>query len=478
MASNPPRPTRFVRLTALNVLATLTVPLASLVDTAMLGHLPVATALAGAALGGLVFDYIFWGLGFLRMATTGLAAGATGRDDRDECSALLWRASLLGFGLGLGLVLLRPLILVSADLVLPGEAPVVAAANDYVGARLWGAPATLANFALTGWLLGTGRSGRALLLASVANLSNAGLNVVFIWGLGLDAAGAGYATACGQWLALCATVPTLWPIAGPRPLRATVLDRNRIGELFSLGGDITIRTVCLVTAMSLFTGAGALFSPAILAAQAVLMRVLGLFSYVIDGAAQAVETMGGQAFAAGRRDHANVVIWWGHGISVFVALGLGAALWLFPTHTVGLLTDIEPVRAHATAWLGPTIAVAFVGGFAYIYDGLFVGIAGGKTLRNAMLLSFGLGFLPVFGYAVAVRSLEALWASLLIFMAVRATSLAWAWASIRSERADGGDGGSSPRVGPPGVGDGLTQGGRSPRDPGPQKRDGLVDGAG
>jgi len=417
----------FARLTALNVLATLTVPLASLVDTAMLGHLPVATALAGAALGGLVFDYIFWGLGFLRMATTGLAAGATGRDDAVEVAALLRRAATIGLLLGVALLILRPGVVWLTVTALPGEPRVVQAASAYVGARLWGAPATLTNFALTGWLLGTGRSGRALLLASVANLGNAALNVVFIWMLGMGAAGAGYATACGQWLALLVVVPTLVGVAGARPPRERVWDRAGVGELFSLGSDITVRTICLVTAMALFTGAGAHWGATVLAAQAVLMRVLGLFSYVIDGAAQAVETMAGHAFAAGRRDHASKVVAWGHMTSVGVTALLGAGLWLAPEQTIGLLTDIAPVREHAISWRAWTLAVAAIGGFAYIYDGLFVGIAGGRTLRNAMLLSFGLGFLPMFVAALRLGELWLLWLALLTFMATRALTLAWAW---------------------------------------------------
>ena len=426
-AASRPDPGRFARLTALNALATLTVPLASLVDTAMLGHLPVETALAGASLGALVFDYLFWSFGFLRMGTTGLAAGAVGRGDDEEVRALLWRAAVIGAVLGVLVLGLRPLLVWIAGAALPGEMEVVGQAQHYVAARILGAPATLCNFAITGWLIGTGRSGRALVLASVANIGNALLNVVFIWMMGLEAAGAGYATACGQWLALVVVVATLTGQVGARPARERVFDRARLRELFSLGGDITIRTICLVTAMSLFTGAGALWGSAALAGQAVLMRVSGLFAYVIDGAAHAVETMAGQAHAAGRNDDATTVLRWGYRVSAVVSLGLGGILLAAPGATVGLLTDIDPVLEHATRWLPWVVVIAFVGGFAYVLDGLFIGIAAGRALRNAMLLSFTAGFVPLFLAALYFRSLPLLWSALLLFMLLRSATLAYAW---------------------------------------------------
>lgn len=424
--ATPPSKREFARLTVLNVLATLTVPLAGLVDTAMLGHLRVGTALAGAAVGALVFDYLFWGFGFLRMATTGLAAGAMGRADVSEVHALLWRAAGMGFAIGSGWALLAPAVVALAGF-LPGDAAVVEQAQAYVGARLWGAPATMANFAWVGWLLGTGRSARALLLASVANLSNAGFNAWFIWGLGWEAAGAGYATACGQWLALVVIVLATPRFSFERPSRAAVLERPKLRQLFALGGDITIRTVCLVTAMSLFTGAAARWGAAVLAGQAVLIRLLGVFSYVIDGAAQAVEALAGRVHAAGRPEEVLRVVRWGYMVSVGVVLLLGTVLLGHPRAALLLLTDIEDVLKHAVRWLPWTLTVAFFGGFAYILDGLFIGTARGRDLRNAMLWSFFGVFVPGFGLALWIDSLRVLWGAMAMFMVARAVSLAIVW---------------------------------------------------
>lgn len=429
MSSGLAAPTRrgFARLTGLNVLATLTVPLAGLVDTAMLGHLPVETALAGASLGALVFDFLFWGFGFLRMATTGLAAGALGRGEHREVSALVWRAVAAGFAIGLVWLLLRPLVVAATGWLLPGTPEVLAEAQGYVGARLWGAPATLANFAWVGWLLGTGRSGRALLLASVANLGNAAFNVWLVWGLGLGAVGAGLATALGQWLALLVIVGATPAVRRARPSWERVVDRSRLRELFRLGTDITIRTMCLVAAMSLFTGASARWGAAALAGQAVLVRLLGVFSYVVDGAAQAVETLAGRAHAAGQREHVAAVVRWGMAVSVALTAAIAAVVGVRPRAVLVLLTDLESVLEHAVAWQPWTLAVAFVGGFAYILDGLFVGTARGRDLRNAMLLSFGLGFVPPFALALHAHSMAGLWAALGCFMAARVLTLGWAW---------------------------------------------------
>lgn len=422
-APMPVTPKVFARLSALNILSTITVPLAGLVDTAMLGHLPSEVSLAGVALGAIFFDYVFWSFGFLRMATTGLAAGAIGREENDKLRALLWRATSLGFLIGAGLLCLIPLIGLLAPLLFDGMPEVRGEAIGYVQARLIGAPASLANFALAGWLIGTGRSGRALFLALLQNLGNIAFNFLFIVVLNYGATGAGLGTACAQWLSVLLMSASLLPVATPRPALSLIFERSATRSLFQIGGDLTIRTVCLVTAFSAFTAAGALFGATMLAAQAVLLRILGLFSYVVDGLAYAVETLAGQSVARGMTDDARRVVRWGILSAVLISTLIGGVALGWSGSLLSLLTDIKPVIALATQWLPACVACAMVGSIAYILDGLFIGTSASAELRAAMLWSLCIGFLPCFGLGLALSSMALLWGSLLAFMLARVLTL-------------------------------------------------------
>jgi MATE family multidrug resistance protein len=197
----PPLSRRFFRLALLNIFSNITVPLAGLVDTAMLGHLPEIRFLAGVALASVLFDYIYWTFGFLRMGTTGTTAQAVGRGDRREVYLTLYRSWMIALTLAALILLLQLPIRELGFGLLGGEPGVEAAGRAYFDARIWGAPATLCNFVLVGWFLGREESRHALVVTIVANLANIFFNYIFIIRLGLAARGAGLATMVSQYLA-------------------------------------------------------------------------------------------------------------------------------------------------------------------------------------------------------------------------------------------------------------------------------------
>jgi MATE family multidrug resistance protein len=182
---------RFLRLSALNALANLSVPLAGLADAGMLGHLRDLRHLGGVALASVLFDFIYWTFGFLRMGTTGTAAQARGRGDRPELYRVLYRSLLLAAGVAAAVLALQVPLRELGFSLLQGEPEVEAAGRAYFGARIWAAPATLANFAFLGWFLGREESGRALILTVAANASNIAFNYWLIIHLGWNAYGAG-----------------------------------------------------------------------------------------------------------------------------------------------------------------------------------------------------------------------------------------------------------------------------------------------
>lgn len=412
----------FARLALLNILANLTVPLAGLVDLAMLGHLEDIRHLAGVALGGVVFDYLYWTFGVLRMGTTGLTAQALGRGDAAEGGRVLARAALVGGVCGLAILALRAPIGSAAFALLSGSEAVEASGRGYFDARILGAPAALANLAFLGWYLGRGESRVALLMTVVSNLANIGFNYLFIIHLGLAARGAGLATAISQYLALALALTFLLsrrvPIGGWRSL----FDRARTRSTLVLSGDIVIRTLFLTSAFALFTNLSAWLGTVTLAANAILLRVVSTAAFLVDGAAYATESLAG--FAHGRRAPATLARLLRLSIATGIAFEAMVALAavLAPFALFGLLTSHQEVLTQAAAnrwWLLP---VMIPGAVAYIYDGFFLGLTAGRVLRNAMFWSF-LAFAVPAAFAAASGSNHGLWLALALFMTARAALL-------------------------------------------------------
>jgi len=285
---------RFSRLAIPNIISNVTVPLVGLVDTAMLGHLPEISFLAGVALAAVIFDYAYWSFGFLRMSTTGVTAQAVGRDDQSEVWQILYRSLTVALVIAAVLLVSQRLIANLGFAVLAGQGAVEAAGRDYFFGRIWGAPATLSNYVLLGWLLGRERAREALIITVVGNLANVGLDYLFIMRLGMAAWGAGVATALSQYLMLATAVALILREGTPLPFAShAVFDRSRLGELFRLNRDILVRTVMLMTTFAVFTNFSAIIGTGILAANTILFRFQMLGAYLIDGAAFATESLAG-----------------------------------------------------------------------------------------------------------------------------------------------------------------------------------------
>lgn len=436
MSDPAPRslPRRYLRLSALNILASVTVPLAGLVDTAMLGHLEDIRFLAGVALGSILFDYVYWTFGFLRMGTTGTTAQAIGEGDTATVYLTLYRGLFVGVAVGSMLLLAQLPIRIAGFALLSGTAGVEGAGAAYFNARIWGAPATLSGFVLAGWFLGREESGRVLLMTAAANLANVALDYLFIMRLGMAAFGAGLATMMSQYLALVIGIVMLLRLGQPRRWRwSEVLERDGLTGLMLLNRDILLRTLGLITTFSLFTNFSSILGTNVLAANAILLRVQYLASYFIDGAAFATESLAGifrgQGDAAGLRRLLRLSLRAGGACVVgFAGVVAIAPRWLYP-----LLTSHEEVidlAARFGWWLVP---VLLFGAAAYVYDGFFLGLTQGRTLRNSMLFSTICVFVPIAALAVSRGSNMLLWAAMAAWMAARATTLGWASRQVLAE---------------------------------------------
>jgi len=418
---------RYFRLSALNIMASVTVPLAGFVDTAMLGHLGDIRFLAGVALGSILFDYVYWTFGFLRMGTTGTTAQAVGQGNDAGVYLTLYRGLFVGLAIGVALLALQLPVRALGFALLSGTEAVESAGVTYFNARIWGAPATLCSFVLAGWFLGREESGRLLAMTVVANLANVLLDWLFILRLGMAAFGAGLATMMSQYLSVAIGLAMLWQVGRPRRwVWAEVLDREGLSRLMLLNRDILLRTLGLITTFSLFTNFSSVLGTTVLAANAILLRVQYLASYFIDGAAFATESLAGilrgQGDAVGLQRLLRLSLTVGFGCVVgFAALVAVAPRTLYP-----LLTSHQDIIDIATRYGWWLVPVLLFGSAAYIYDGFFLGLTEGRVLRNSMLFSTIVLFVPVAWIAVARSSNDLLWIAMLVWMVSRAATLGWA----------------------------------------------------
>jgi len=429
---------RYFRLTSLNILANVTVPLAGLVDTAILGHLADIRYLAGVALASLLFDYVYWTFGFLRMGTTGMTAQAVGRNDERGAYLILYRSILLALGVSVALLVLQWPIRSLGFMLLSGTPEVELAGQAYFNARIWGAPAALASFAFIGWYLGREESRYVLVMTVTANLTNVVLDYVLIVHMGMAAAGAGFATMVSQYVGLATALVIFYRLRRPRRWRwPEVLDRQGLATLFTLNRDILVRTLGLITTFALFTNFSSMLGTVTLAANAILLRVLNLASYFIDGAAFAAESLAG--IFRGERNSRDLrrLIRLSLTLGEACALIFIGALVLRPTTLYGVLTSHPDVLAAAVQFGWWLIPVLLFGSVAYIYDGLFLGLTEGRALRNSMLFSAAIVFLPIASLAVRSGNNHLLWLAMVLFMVARAATLGFAARSVLGADADG-----------------------------------------
>lgn len=438
MSAREPTSRAFLALAIPNILSNLAVPLAGLIDMALLGHLDDITPLAGVALGALIFDYIYMCFNFLRMGATGLTAEAHGAGDEAETMRILARSLLLAGVIGAVIIASQALIAAVGFNLLDGGAAVEAQARAYFHARVWGAPANLGLFAVLGWLLGRGRSKQVLLTATTVN----GLNIVFdywfIIELGWGARGAGLATMLADVTALGVALVLVWRewkrSGAPLPRWAEVMERKAFRAMLGLHGNIMIRTFCLISSFAMFTNISAVMGAAVLAGNALLLRFLSTAAYFIDGFAFALETFAGRYAGAGRwlsvRRALGLALGWNMvAVLLFVALFLAAGRSL-----LGLMTEHVEVVDFADGMVPYLAGALLLSGVAYILDGLFIGLTRGTLLRNAMLASTLVGFLPMALWARTARSPDLLWGAMICFMLARALTLALpAWRLPREE---------------------------------------------
>lgn len=417
---------RFIRLALINVVSNLMVPLAGLIDTAFLGHLDQIHHLAGVAIAGVLFSYIYWTFGFLRMGTTGMTAQAQGRGDRNEVILILLRNCAIALTIGTIILILQQPLKIIGFTILQAEPAVLNSASAYYNTLILGAPGTLLNFVLLGWLLGREKSNEVLLLSVVDKGANIALDYLFIVRFGWEAAGAGLATAISHYLNLLVGLILVW---GMIPRQFLQLFWNKIfylpalKKLFSLNRDILIRTLALVSTFALFTNFSAVINTNTLAANTLLLQVVTLAAYFIDGIAFATESIIG--YLQGQKNYQQLsdIVKLAGISSLVIGISIAALFGIFPQTLFGILTDHDSVISQIDNYVWWLLPVLAFGSIAYMLDGYFLGLTAGKVLRNSTIIACCMGFLPMGIVAFYLQSSHLLWLALTCFMATRVITL-------------------------------------------------------
>lgn len=374
---------RVLRLAMPVMLAQAAIAATGVVDTAVMGLYGDKSDLAAVAVASVAFSFIYWGFGFLRMSTTGLVAQAMGRGDEAEARATLQRGLLLGAAFGISIFILSPILRLGVFAPFGAEPDVVNLADGYFAARVWGAPALLTQYAITGWLLGTGRTGALLAMQVVMNGVNIVLDVWFVAGLGWGPAGIGAGTAIAEWVALVFGLALIW-----RSLKREqgLLDRSALMALFNANRDILIRTLALLFAFAWFVRSGAQMGTAQLAGNEVLLQFITVAAFVLDGFAFVAEKEVGEAYGArsvprlrrAMRLTSELAFAFGAVIALAYLFGGAAIIERF-------VSDVE-ARDAALAFLPYCAAVPLIGVAAFQLDGFFLGATQGRAMRNAAIV--------------------------------------------------------------------------------------------
>ncbi len=419
---------KILRLAIPNIVSNITVPLLGMVDLAIVGRLGDDALIGGIAVGGAVFNFLYWNFGFLRMGTSGFTAQAYGARELREAARVLVRGVCVAAAVaGMIWIFQRPL-LEGALWIMEGSEAVEEAARRYFRVRVWAAPATLSLYAFTGWFIGMQNSRIPMWISIGINVMNIGCSFAAVRGFGMGIEGVALGTVVAQWSGVAMAVVIVGQyygrFFGREILRQSgVLSWGVMRRFFRVNGDIFLRTVCLVAVFTYFTAASTRMGDTLLAVNTLMLQLFTLFSYMMDGFAYAGEALAGRYWGAGNRQllrrAVRGLLGWGA-----VLAGLFTLLYAVAgSEILGLFTDSSVILEAARGYAGWAVLVPVCSFLAFLLDGILVGITATALMRNAMFaataLFFGFYFSVGQGWGNA-----GLWGAFLIFLFVRGAAQA------------------------------------------------------
>ena len=404
-----------------SIVSNITVPLLGLIDAAIVGHLGAASYIGAIAVGGMLFNIIYWIFGFLRMGTSGMTSQAYGQKDEAETMRILARSMGVGMLIALVLIILQYPIERIAFTLMKATPEVERLASLYFRICIWGAPAVLGLYSISGWCIGMQNSRFPMYVAITQNIVNILASLVLVYGFGMKIEGVAIGTLVAQYAGLLMAA-WLWTSHFKRLLPyiqlQTLLAKGAIRRFFQVNRDIFFRTLCLVAVTMYFTSAGAAQGEVILAVNTLLMHFFTFFSYIMDGFAYAGEALVGKHLGANDRPALRQMVHqlfvWGIVLSLVFTLvyGIGGKVFL------GLITNEQSVITASSAYFYWVLAIPLAGFAAFLYDGIFIGATATRWMLYAMSIATIAFFLIYYGFRGAMGN-HALWLAFITYLALR-----------------------------------------------------------
>ena len=412
---------QILRLAIPNILSNISIPLISSVDTLLMGRLsPLHIGAVG--IGAMIFNFIYWNFGFLRMGTTGITAQAYGRKDEPFIINTLGRALVVSLLLAVLVISLQIPFAKASFFLMNIEGDQYELVEQYFFIRIWAAPATLALYALMGWFFGMQNAIFPLILTIVVNVVNIVLSYYLVAYLNWEVAGVAWGTVVSQYVGLLLAIGLFFWKYGDlaKQFKQQALFKiEELQEFLTINRDIFIRTVCLTLAFGFFYSQSAKGGELVLAANVILLQFLNWMSYAVDGFAFAAESLVGKYKGATDDRQVQKSIRYSFIWGMVLAVLFSTTYFFFGENLLYIFTDKEKVIQTALPFLFWMILLPILGTPSYIWDGIYVGLTASKAMRNSMILSLIIYLFSFFILKTILNEMDALWLSLLIFLFMR-----------------------------------------------------------
>lgn len=412
---------RILRIALPSIVSNITVPLLGLVDVTIVGHLGAPAYIGAIAVGGMLFNIIYWVFGFLRMGTSGMTSQAYGQHDLHEAARLLMRSVGIGWMVALCLLVLQYPILHLALALIQTTPEIERLTTTYFHICIWGAPATLGLYGFAGWFIGMQNSRFPMYIAITQNIVNIVASLCLVYMLDMKVAGVAAGTLIAQYAGL---FMAMWLYARyygrlqKRVVWKELARRQAMRRFFQVNRDIFFRTLCLVAVTLFFTSAGATQGEVVLAVNTLLMQLFTLFSYIMDGFAYAGEALAGRYIGARNRtalhNTTRSLFYWGFGLSLAFTL----LYWAGGKDFLGLLTDDASVIDASDTYFYWALAIPLAGFSAFLWDGIFIGATATRQMLYAMLTASA-GFFGIYYSLHTLWGNHALWLAFLVYLSLR-----------------------------------------------------------
>ena len=414
-----------LKLAIPNILANLSIPILSVVDVALMGHLSNESYILSIGFGVMIFNFIYWAFGFLRMGITGMTAQEFGKGNTNEAYRLLFRGLIIAFSGAILLFLSKEALLQLALYLIDSNGLVNEEITNYFSIRIFAAPATLGLYVFIGWFLGKQNATLAMVVTIAVNVFNAFISYYLVSSVNLGISGVAYGTLIAQYLGFTIAIVFFLGFYRKELTKeafSQILELSAIKKFIGVNADILIRTLCLIFSLSFFKIMSAKEGDVIGAANILLLEFVSIAAYGIDGFAFAAESISGKYFGANDKSNLKKAIrycfYWGFGLGFVYALGY----LVFGKSILEALTSQVEVVNLAMEYIGWLIVFPILSVVPFVWDGIYIGLTSSRAMRNTMLFATFFVFLPSYYILSHFFGNHGLWLAMILFVLARGVS--------------------------------------------------------